>query len=307
MGGKMKKYLVLLFLVVLIGAIVGFVTIRARAEPPLSDLSGRLGVLGVPVRSINVTGQSSYNVVVTIQSTSNNQKTSPDDSWYMVLVLREVIFHYRVGAKISHYEIDVVNTNGENIYNISNTLNSRDPAQNRPLGQSKLDNQQTLTLVRDKLVLGNFVMDSSDVRTINAPGDTGQVLSVKISTKDVSEANQYLPNFIASFFRILNAGNSQYGTYIVAAHLQLVDQSGNVLLEYDRENEGGVEFWSGAPNLWDPNHVVEPTPSPAPQLPSPIPTATMQPTKGFALATPTPTNIAYPPPTTPYPDQTPYP
>jgi hypothetical protein len=86
---------------------------------------------------------------------------------------------------------------------------------------------------------------------MNSQQDSGQILNVKVSAKDIADANQYLPDLFRSFLRILYTGNKDFGIYIVLGHFQLVDAQNNSLLDFARENESGEELWTEAPGLWN--------------------------------------------------------
>ncbi|HWQ03743.1 MAG TPA: hypothetical protein VN452_00130 [Longilinea sp.] len=245
------KFIFLLSLAIIVIGFLGFLTINVKGQDQsATDLSERLKLKGVPIKDIIVTNRLPYQVDIVIQSTSENSALSMDDVWYMQLTRREATLAYRIGMKLNNYTLIVINQKGEKISWEQNFLYPGDLSQNLPpIGQSGLDNTATREILMSKLHFSDMNLDTLRVDSETTPGDYGQIVIIQLSTPSLDTANQHLLPFLGSLSKVLDTINADYGTRVVLCHFRLLDDKGNILLDFVQDVETNQKQWSAIKGL----------------------------------------------------------
>jgi hypothetical protein len=245
------KFIFLLSITIIVIGFLGFLTINVKGQDQsATDLSERLKLKGVPIKDIIVTNRLPYQVEIVIQSSSENSALSMDDVWYMQLTRREATLAYRIGMKLNNYTLIVINQKGERISWEQNFLYTSDSSQNLPsVGQSLLDNTATREVFMSKLNFSGMNLDTLSVDTETTPGDYGQIVKIQLSTPSLDTANQHLLPFLGSLFKVLDTINADYGTRVVLCHFRLLDDKGNILLDFVQDVETHLKQWSAIKGL----------------------------------------------------------
>ncbi len=245
------KFKLLLSIAIIVIGFLGFLTINVKGQDQsATDLSERLKLKGVPIKDIIVTNRLPYQVEIVIQSTSENSALSMDDVWYMQLTRREATLAYRIGMKLNNYTLIVINQKGEKISWEQNFLYPGDSSQNLPsVGQSMLDNTATREVFMSKLNFSGMNLDILSVDTEITPGDYGQIVNIQLSTPSLATANQHLLPFLGSLSKVLDTINADYGTRVVLCHFRLLDDKGNILLDFVQDVETHMKQWSAIKGL----------------------------------------------------------
>lgn len=270
-------------------AITAFLAVRINAQnQSVEVLYRRLVEKGVPIRSVTVESQIPFKIGFTLESSSDNQNLAFDDAWFMQWVRREATLAYRLGLGVSSYTVNVLNVRGEQIAWERNNLYPSDPSQQiiTP-GVAAVDDTTAERLVRERLWLGEMVLDRLAVTTDDPSGDAGQILMIQASVADLDAANRSLLAFLDSLFQTLDSINVEEGTNLVLCRFRLVDHQGAILLDYVQDIETRQQQWSavkGLTNEWYPH-------PPDDGLSDPSPTATPTPISVSPLPTPTIKNI----------------
>lgn len=270
---------------ILIIFIASAVVIQVNAqEQNADDIFDRLEQKGVPVLKVSTIHRLPYRIEIDLQSASQSDDLALEDNWFMQLAHREATLAYRIGIRLASYRLNVYNAAGELIYATEIYLYPEDLSQNSQPWRTQVDNQNAEQIVADNLQLAGLKLDELAVTPEDALGGNGQILLIQVSGKDLADVNGSLPKFLDSFFQLLDTINAQHATNIVLCHLRVLDATGDVLLDYVRDLEGGSTQWTAAGGLysdWFPKPALAPTAGtpPAPienGYPSP-PTLTPQP------------------------------
>jgi hypothetical protein len=227
-------------------------TIEVTAQNQFTtDIAERLRQQGVPVRQVTTTNRLPYEIEIALQSNSNDEHLSIDDKWFMMIARREATFAYRISTRLTSFKLTLYNAKNDVIYSDQTYLYPKDLNQQINPGQPKVDDQEAKEIISKQLQLGGLTLDKLDVIPDRASGSNGQILIIQVSTIDLETANRYLPNFLGSFFRILEIANKKYGTYLVLCHLKVSDSKGDIFLDYVRDVESGSAQWMSVPGLYD--------------------------------------------------------
>lgn len=230
-------------------------------EQSADDIYARLEQKGVPVLKVSTIQRLPYKIEIDLQSVSQSGRLALEDNWFMQLAHREAALAYRLGLRLASYRLNVYNAAGELIYATETYLYPDDLSQNTQSGKTSVDHQSAEQIVTDNLQLAGLTLNELAVTPEDTLGGNGQFLLIQVSGKDLAEVNGSLPKFLASFFQLMDTINAQQGTYIVLCHLRVVDATGNVLLDYVRDLEGGSTQWTAAEGLysdWFPKPALAP-------------------------------------------------
>lgn len=279
------SFLLLITIGILIIFITSVVVIQVNAqEQSADDIFDRLEQKGVPVLKVSTIHRLPYRIEIDLQSASQSDDLAMEDNWFMQLAHREATLANRIGIRLASYRLNVYNAAGALIYATETYLYPEDLSQNSQPARTHVDNQIAEQIVADNLQLAGLKLDELAVTPEDSLGGNGQILLIQVSGKDLADVNGSLPKFLDSFFQLLDTINAQHGTNIVLCHLRVIDATGDVLLDYVRDLEGGSTQWTAAGGLysdWFPKPALAPTAGtpPAPienGYPSP-PTLTPQP------------------------------
>lgn len=278
---KPKPLGVLFAVIVVVIGLAMYVTIKVNAQNQYtSDLAERLERRGVPVKHVAILKRIPYEIEIVLQSSSSDDHLSLEDNWFMQLARREAVLAYRVGTGLDSFKLIVLNVKSEVIYSTQTYLYPEDLSQQLiPPEQLKVDNATTKEIIMHQLQLAGLSLDSLDISSEDVDGFSGQVLMVQVSSENLDTANQSMPKFLGSFFKMLDTINGEHQTYIVLCRLRLLDQKGNVLLDYVKDLESGFVQWTSVEGLYDEWHPkpkatdngMSPIPTPAPIFTSPVP------------------------------------
>lgn len=229
----------------------GFSVFRATAQDHNNDdISERLLKQGVPLISVSTINWVPYEIKIALQSRSVDGHLTIDDNWNMILASREAALAYRWGARLRTYQVVVCNSAGEVISSTQTYLYPQDLSQRTAQRKSVLDNQATAELIKSKLRTGGLTLNRLEVFDGGMVGTSGQVLSIETSTENLTTANQSLPDFIDSYFWVLENLNQEYGTNIVMTHLRIRNSQSENLLDYVGDVEGGHAQWTLAKGVY---------------------------------------------------------
>lgn len=287
-NNNLKKLIVFCFtIIVLLGIGTGIYQVNAQ-KIQVIDFEERLKNYGVPVKYVTVSSHVPYVVEIALQSSSDNDALALDDNWFMQLARREATLAYRHSKRLKSYTLIVYNTNGDVLYSTETYLYPEDLNQNLPIPEKpSISNQQTEKIVRELLLFGELSPDELTVISDPAAEDSGQILSITLTTKDLNSANYSLPSFLDSLYQLLDSVNEKYNTFIVLCHLRLLDGEGKILLDYVRDLESGHTQWTSASSLQDglhsdPGDVFKIAPR---ETSTPIPASSPEPKTGTATPT----------------------
>lgn len=267
----MNRKRIFILLACAMAVIILFVVVTAVEVKALdqntSDLAIRLKEAGVPLENATVTSRLPYKIEITLQSTSQNQKLTADDFWYILLAQHEATFAYRWGTRLNSFLLEVVNQQDAVIYSVETYLHPEDLNQvSLEAGTSSISDEASAEVVRNSLTPGRLTISNLDV----GRGTSGQILLLTLTAASVEDANQSLDAFLGSFFKMLDTINQEQGTAIILCRLQLFDEDQAGLLNYVKDLESGYTQWS-----WDPGLSSEWFPQP-PQDMTPLPILTSE-------------------------------
>ncbi len=277
-----------------------FLVIRVNAQTQtIDDLNTLLTQKGIPIKSMTTMKQIPFIIKISIQSKSNDKNLQPDDLYYAQIARKAASLFYRYGQRIDGYELEIVNSEGVSLSWESNNIFPSEISQRiSSSAPSKLSDKDTTSLVQTSLKLHGLSLDKINISSQLSLGDSGQELTLQLSTTDISRANQDLIPFLLSLHSSLDEINAKNGTNITLCWLRVFDKKGNQLLNYVWDLETREETSIQAPGIaaWYP-------------VPAPIPTNINTP--ATKIITPIPSTFpnyggqAYPPPSTPIPTPTP--
>lgn len=247
--------------------LVFFTVSQAIAQEQNSnDLSERLKQKGVPVIKVVTISRLPYEIEINLQSASENEELTLDDNRFIGLAHHEAAMAYRIGPPLKSYRLNVYNSKDKLLYSTDTYLYSEDLSQNIRPGKSTVDAQTARQIVAEKIQLSGLSLDELSVTEAKS-GEGGQVLVIKVSGKDLEEINRSLPGFLTSVIQMLDTINSQRGTNIVFCHMRVVDETGEVLLDYVRDLEGGNTQWMSAKGVYN-DWFPKPAPASLPVTPT---------------------------------------
>jgi hypothetical protein len=242
------KYIFLAVLIFLIGSTM--VAQVNSQEQGSNDLYERLKQKGIPVEKVTTVQRIPYKIEISLRSVSDTQQLTLEDNWSILLARHEATLAYRIGLRIASYQLVVYNKNNERIYSTETFLYPEDLSQKSQPGKAQVDAQTTKKIVQEKLLFANLSLDNLNVIPEDAMGGGGQYLLIQVSGTDLNQVNKALPIFLSSFFQLLDTVNTQEGTNIVLCHLRVVDNDGEVLVDYVRDLEGGSTQWTSAKGIY---------------------------------------------------------
>jgi hypothetical protein len=280
---------------------VAFATLQVNAQNQgADDIQTRLKAKGIPVRSVTTISRAPFQVEITLNSQSKDHNLTLDDNWSMILANREATMAYRIGARLNSYRINVINANGELISSSDTYVYPDDSSQNITTKKSLVSGQQAKAYAFGQLNLAGLQQSLIDVLPEDNLGSSGQILMVQLTATDVTAANQAMPVFLDSLFKLLDTVNSKQGSSIVLCHVRIVDKQGNALFDLVKDLEAGQTQWTGVAGItyddWFP-HPLEVVPTPDQSIP---PSRNVAPTTnpavivGYPAPGPTPTLPPYP-------------
>ncbi|MFC1879223.1 hypothetical protein ACFLZW_04860 [Chloroflexota bacterium] len=268
-----KRALVLVLILAIIGISTAVYIIQGQAQSDVTiDLTKRLTQEGIPVESITTESDSPRKIVVTIVSSSNNDKWAPEDFWNKHLTWREATLSYKYGQRLEAVTLIVVNSKGETMDWAQSFFSPEDRSQTPyPFNSSEPDDQIAAEHVKGNIDLRGLELDSVEVTTGVGSFDDVQMLKLDLVAPTLEAANDALPSFIPSLRPLLSKVNKQPGSRIAIVRLDLVDADGNFLLEYIWDLELSRETWHMAEGItggWfsrPPDPLPTPTPSTVPE------------------------------------------
>ena len=240
---KNKKLISRILLFSILATIVFGVYSQAKAQGEIAlYLKERLTQQNVPVVAVTIIQKFPINLQITIQSTSDGEKASPEDPINLNLVRREVILANREGYFVERFVIVLMDNKGAQMARVEHSTEIADLF----IGtrSSTMADEVLLSRLNDELNLYGMSLISLDISSSNGI----QTANVHISTPSLDIANQALPQFMPSLRSTLENINSQ-GAQIVICKLELRDESGNLLLNYILDLQLRAENWWMADNL----------------------------------------------------------
>jgi hypothetical protein len=258
---------------------------RANAQNDVaSDIKMRLAQKGVPVISVDITGRFTFQIEIVIQSTSTNNLASPDDPFFEQAAHREVAFARMRGVKIDIAKVTAVNSAGTPIFWSEIPVDTA--LDTIPVVPSQAEDTTITATIRDSLPLNGMTLD---ILNTSRDEEEHQVITIKLSVKDVATANVAIPPFMSALSRELEQLRIIQGTQLGSCTVEIVDADSQPLLKYvkDFQPSAASETWWQAPGMlqsWFPQPMSVP--------------ADLPPTVGVGTPIP-PDEPPYPPPPTP--------
>ena len=244
-------------------------------------LTERLKQRGIPVKEVNASKNTPYDIAITLQSSSNNDSKSDDDLWHRFITAREATLAYRFGQPVNSYKILLINSSSKVIDKETTFLQPSFNSQKLPiLAQSKVDDVTLESLFIHQFDLNGMKLDSQEVQPYDPVGKEGQVIQARVAAQDTNMVNLTLAQLIASFRSTLVKLNSDFDSQIVLGRLTLVDMKGKRLAEYLVDVEIGTQaaFYGEGVNpihgVGSPFHSPLAMPTSASPLATPMPTKT---------------------------------
>jgi hypothetical protein len=258
-----------------------YLTNRANAQNDIaSDIKMGLVQKGVPVISVDITNRIPFQIEIVIQSASTSNLASPDDPLFEQAAHREVAFARRRGVKIDIAKVTAVNSAGTPIFWSDIPVDTA--LDTIPAIPSRAKDSTVTTTIRDSLPLNGMTLD---VLNTARNEEEHQVITIKLSVKDVATATVAIPPFMSALSRVLEQLRTTPGTQLGSCTVEIVDADKQPLLKYvkDFQPSAASETWWQAPGMpqgWFPQPISVPA-----DLPTPV-----------GVGTPIP---PYPPPPTP--------
>jgi len=227
----------------ILATIVFGVYAQAKAQGEIAAyLKERLTQENVPVVAVTIIQKFPINLQITIQSTSNGEKASPEDPINLNLIRREVVLANLEGYFVERFVIILLDNNGAQMARVEHSTEIGDLLINTR--SSTIADQVVRSKLYDELNLYGMSLTSLDISSSNSI----QTANISISTLSLDIANQALPQFMPSLRSTLENINSQ-GAQIANCKLELKDEHGNLLLNYILDLQLRAENWWMADNL----------------------------------------------------------
>jgi len=229
----------------------------------------------IPVKDIKITNQSPLTVEITIQSTSNNQRVTPDDAIFSTITDQQIALARRHQIKIDILKVTIVNSQGQPISWSEIPVDKS--VDTSPVIPSQIDNATLVNAIREQIPLNGMAIQTLDV-ALNE--DQAQMITMTLSVPDIHVANFAVPSFMPALAGLMQRLKSERGAQIASYRVDVVDNQGQPLLKYMRYYLGSEEhegWWQadGMTQDWFP-HPVPPgapsdtnTPLPTPPYPAP--------------------------------------
>ena len=248
---------ILIALAIIVSAALVVTQVQAQSDV-VSEMTVRLTQQGVPVKDIKITTRLPFRVEVEVQSASDSEKATPDDSTFESAIIREAMAaRNRHSIQLDTIRITLVNVSGNPIHwsdaPLPQAISSPAPPQ--------MDNTAAAQMIRDQLPLHNMSLDQLDV---SSNPDGAQVLTIRLSVQDVQAANNSVPQFLSDLPNLLKNLNSEAGPQIAIYKVNVFDAKAQPLLKYTHDLQLAQETWWQADEMtkdWFP-HPPLPSSSP---------------------------------------------
>lgn len=232
---------ILLFSILIAGLLGIYSQVAAQGEV-VGYLEERFKQVNLPVVETEVIQDFPLIVQVTLQSTSDGAKASPDDPINLNLVSRELILASRQGYLIERFSIVLLDSSGAQMAKTEHSAEITDLLFSSR--SSNVPDSEATKMINENIDLYGMLLVNLDV----VSSDGLQTVIINLSTPSLEVTNQALPQFMPSLRSLLEDINSQSGQ-IVICKLELRDQSGRLLLNYILDLQLRAENWWMADNL----------------------------------------------------------
>ncbi len=151
--------------------VFAFTQLKAQ-DQQVMELAERLKQRGVPVKHVIVLSRVPYEIEIALQSSSEDDRLSMEDNWFMQLAQREAVLAYRFAVGLDSYLLKIYNAKGALIYSVQTYLHSRDLSQQLVMpGKPGLNDQETKEIIASKLQLSGLSLDVLEVNPEDSNGN----------------------------------------------------------------------------------------------------------------------------------------
>jgi hypothetical protein len=229
--------------------VTAFFAVKVNAQnQSVTVLTDRLKGRGVAVKNISIISRIPFGIDITLSSSSTSDVATFNDIWSALLVEHETRLAYRIGISVDTYTVRMVNAEGKEISYYKSTLDNNNSKGPKAIS-SNLNDGIAKQRVMNSLQLGEIKLNSVEVITDNTFGTEGQILTITGSVPDLAAANRSVVPFVESFKGMLSNATSDSSMYINMCKVRLIDNEGNMILEYAIDADTGAEIFGGAPGL----------------------------------------------------------
>ena len=207
----------------------------------LETIENHLKQRGVPVK--NVTLRNGEDIEISLQSSSPDINLTMDDNWSMQLASHEAALAYRTGLGFKSFTLVLYNEPGQVIASIQSFSAPEDLNRRPPLVQPRVEIEKAKEIVSSQLSLGEMKINHMEINPDEIADSRERIMFLQVSGEDLAAVNRSLPNFLNSLTGFLDRPNLDLGVSIVLCHLQVLDGTGTVLLDYVSDAESGFIQW----------------------------------------------------------------
>lgn len=198
MGTKIRRYLIVLVVLITIAGAGLYAIARGRAQQDFTgQLRERLEALHLPVNAITVNTQQPLDITIQLQSDSRDNTLLADDIEHLQLAETEISALYLAGKHPERYNMEILNNRGETIFGVQNRLPADDSQPFEPLAAEVAAFQLELKS------LPAIRLEQLVVTPIGGSADSGQQIDVQVRALDNSENNTSLNKVVGAFYALL--------------------------------------------------------------------------------------------------------
>ena len=227
----------------------------------VNDLASSLKQQGIPVKSIRIISDGRWDppivVECVLQSSSENDKGTPDDPIYSNLISRAVNLAQERGLDAGAVGVIFVNAQGELMSWEIQALRGDEDISSQFIQPHKLSNEAVATLLSQKFPVTEMSLNELDI-TLDSDGI--RWVNIDLLVPDIETANTDLSYLMLEIRTIIEGLNLERGAQIAIYQIDLSYTMGEPLLRYINDLQLRHESWWQADNLtkdWFPHPPLE--------------------------------------------------
>ena len=209
----------------------------------LDQITTRLKNFGIPIKSIQISNDSRWNPPIVIecilQSSSQDDKVSPEDVVYYQTLEHEMNFSNFKELNIGAIHTTLLNTSGKVIVDVFEATRKGDEISSGFSLPSSITNSELSSLLKD-LPLNGIKLNSINASLI----DNGQHRIIfELQCLDISTAHVECANVIRVIQPKITELNQEQNSQVVISEIHVVDGNGNPLFYYIKDFQFGGSTW----------------------------------------------------------------
>ena len=236
-----KRPLAKVFLVIIVALVATVLSRQVGSQQDVVNyLQERFQQQNIPVSEIIILNPDPLQIEITVQSLSDGEVGTPEDSMNVLMVSREVKLANKNGYHIAALVTNLINKSGVSLYQDSGPLNDEiiSSVETFDLSKPVLSDEVTKDLVAKRLNLYGLSLTSIDVNTF----DGIQTVTLKLSTESEGEASRSLSSFIPYLQVVFPDVNAQ-GAQIGLCKVELRGKDDELLFNYTLDIQTRESSW----------------------------------------------------------------